>query len=101
MAIIELSVIPLGTETTSLSQYVAQAVKILENEKDVKYQLTPMGTVIEGELAHILSLAQKMHESAFASGAMRVVTVMKIDDRRDKPSTMSAKVAAVKQKLQG
>ena len=91
MALVEISVIPLGTPTPSVSQYVARAVKVLEGEKDIKYELTAMGTIIEGDLERVLTLARKMHEAVFNAGVMRVVTTIKIDDRRDKASTMGSK----------
>ena len=99
MAIIDISVVPVGTKSPSVSQYVAGAVKILKNEPDIKYQLNPMNTVIEGDLQHLLYLAQRMHESAFDAGVERVVTTLRIDDRRDKPLTMEGKVEAVNKKL--
>ena len=99
MALIEVSVIPLGTETPSVSKYVAGAVKVLQEEKDIKYELTAMGTIIEGDLERLLSLAEKMHQSAFAAGAMRVVTIIKIDERRDEVATMSSKLEAVGREL--
>jgi uncharacterized protein YqgV (UPF0045/DUF77 family) len=40
-----------------------------------------------------------MHNTAFAAGAKRVVTSIRIDDRRDKPVTIEGKVKAVKDKL--
>ena len=99
MAIIDLSVVPVGTATPSISQYVAGAVRILQNEPDIKYELTAMNTIIEGELEHLLTLVARMHRSAFDAGVMRVVTTVRIDERRDKPLTMSGKVEAVKRKL--
>jgi uncharacterized protein (TIGR00106 family) len=99
MAIIKVSIIPLGSGTTSISQYIARAVQVLEDEKDIKYELTAMGTVIEGELDHLLALIRKMHEATFDAGAVRAVTIIEIDDRRDKPSTISSKVESVKKKL--
>jgi len=99
MALIEISVIPLGTPTPSVSQYVAQAVKVLESEKDIKYELTAMGTIIEGDLEQVLTLARKMHEAVFNAGIMRVVTTIKIDDRRDKTSSMSSKMESLERKL--
>jgi uncharacterized protein (TIGR00106 family) len=99
VAIIEVSVIPLGTETPSLSKYVAEAIKALKDEKGVKYELTAMGTIIEGQLPHLLSLAQKMHDTAFKTGTMRVVTIIKIDERRDQITTMNSKIEAVNRKL--
>jgi len=65
MAIAEVSVVPLGTKTPSVSQYVARAVKFLEQEKDIRYEMTAMGTIIEGDLDRILAVVQKMHEGIF------------------------------------
>jgi len=99
MAIMDVGIIPLGTNTPSVTKYVAGAVKVLENEKDIKYELTAMGTIIEGNLPCLLGLAQKMHDSAFDAGAMRVVTTIKIDERRDRVATINSKVAAVNREL--
>ncbi len=99
MALVEVSIIPLGTETTSVSQYVAMAVKVLQDEKAIKYELTSMGTIIEGDLTHLLSTVQKMHEAVLDAGVTRVVTTIKIDDRRDKSSGMSSKMESLKSKL--
>jgi len=65
MAIAEISVVPLGTKTPSVSKYVARAVKILQQEKDVKYEVTAMGTIVEGDLDKILEVVRKMHEEPF------------------------------------
>jgi len=99
MALVEVSIIPLGTPTPSVSQYIAKAVKVLEGEKDIKYELTAMGTIIEGDLDRVLTLARKMHEAVFNAGIMRVVTTIKIDDRRDKSSSMSSKMESLKREL--
>lgn len=95
MMIAEISVIPLGTKTPSVSKYVASTLKILQNS-GLKYSITPMSTVLEGTLDEVLEVAKKMHQSVFESGALRVVTTLKIDDRRDKEISMQYKVDAVK-----
>jgi uncharacterized protein (TIGR00106 family) len=99
MAIAEVSVVPLGTKTPSVSQYVARAVKALEQQKGIEYQMTPMGTVIEGDLDRILAVVKRMHEAVLVEGVVRVLTTIKIDDRRDKPQTMNEKLDSVKKKL--
>ena len=99
MAIAEVSVIPLGTKTASVSQYVARAVRALEREKDIKYETTAMGTIIEGDLYRILAVVKKMHEGTFGEGVARVLTTVKIDDRRDKAQSMKAKLDSLKKKL--
>lgn len=99
MAIIDISVVPVGTGSPSVSRYVAGAVRILQNEPGIKYELTAMNTIIEGELDKLLVLAQRMHRSAFDAGAQRVVTTLRIDERRDKPLTIEGKIKAVREKL--
>jgi len=100
MAMIEITVLPVGTQTPSVSRYVAGAIKILQDEPGIKYELTAMGTIIEGEREQLLALADKMHRSAFNAGAKRVVTTIKIDERLDKPLTIAGKIKAVKEKLE-
>jgi len=99
MVIAELTVVPLGTESTSLSSYVAGCHKVLKEQDLVEYRLTPMGTILEGELDDILEITKKMHEVPFANGAERVTTSLKIDDRRDKDAHMDKKMASVESKL--
>jgi len=98
MAIAEISVIPIGTNTPSLSRYIAGVLNILEKEK-VQYQLTSSGTIIEGDVEKILSLVGKMHRAAFSEEVLRVVTTLKIDDRRDKSSSADNMIKSVKEKL--
>jgi uncharacterized protein (TIGR00106 family) len=100
MAMIEVTVLPVGTSTPSVSRYVAGAIKILQNEPGIKYELTAMGTIIEGDRERLLALANKMHRSAFDAGAKRVVTTIKIDERLDKPLTIAGKIKSVKEKLE-
>jgi len=99
MALVELSVVPLGTKTPSVSKYIAKAVRVLQDEEDIKYELTAMGTIIEGDLERLLTLVGKMHRAVLAAGVIRVVTVVKIDERRDKALSISSKVEAVKREL--
>jgi len=98
MAILEISVVPIGTKDTSVSSYVADCIRILKKEK-VRYELTSMGTNIEGSLKDLIRVALKMHEEPFRKGAARVLTTLKIDDRRDKKGTLEGKKRAVESKL--
>ena len=99
MAIAEISIIPMGTKTASVSKYVARAIKVLQQEKGVKYEMTAMGTIIEGDLDRILMVAKKMHEEAFGEEVARVITTIKIDERRDKDLSMSGKVNSLRKEL--
>jgi uncharacterized protein (TIGR00106 family) len=100
MAMIDISVVPVGTGSPSVSEYVAGTVKILRDEPGIKYELTAMNTIIEGDLDRLLALACKIHRSAFIAGAPRVVTTIRIDERRDRPLTIDGKIKAVKDKLE-
>jgi len=77
MAIVEITVTPLGTKTPSVSRNVADALRILEKEKDIKYELTPMGTIIKEDLVKVLDLAKKMHEAVFDKEILSTVTIIK------------------------
>jgi uncharacterized protein (TIGR00106 family) len=99
MAIMEISIVPIGTKTHSLSRYIVDAVKICENS-GLNFQVCPMSTVVEGELPELLALARSMHEEVFRGDTKRVVTTIKIDDRRDfEDATMEKKVKSLKEKL--
>jgi len=93
--IAEIKIIPIGTETTSLSRYIAACINIVKQAQGINYQLTAMGTIIQGPLKRVLELTQEMHDMPFAMGAKRVVTIINIDDRRDKLATIDSKVKAV------
>jgi uncharacterized protein (TIGR00106 family) len=100
MALMEISIIPLGTKTASVSLFVAEAIDILQEEKNIKYQLTPMGTIVEANsIEKLLSLASKMHSIPFENEVKRVVTTIKLDERIDKELTMEGKIKSVKDKL--
>ena len=98
MALAEISVIPLGTPTASIGDWIAQAIRVLEKE-GMKYEISPMGTLIEAEISDVFRVAGRMHKSAFGMGITRVVTTVTIDDRRDKSVTMKSKVSSVKKRL--
>ncbi|MGB8001230.1 MAG: MTH1187 family thiamine-binding protein [Anaerobacillus sp.] len=100
MAIVDVTVIPIGTETPSVSKYVAEVQEILESYTDrVTYRLTPMSTLIEGELSDLLEVVQAIHEAPFQAGIERVATNIRIDDRRDKKVKMDDKLDSVKRHL--
>ncbi|CEG26473.1 MTH1187 family thiamine-binding protein [Bacillus sp. B-jedd] len=102
MAIIDVTVIPVGTGTPSVSEYVAEIHQVLRKyEGRITYQLTPMSTLIEGDLAELLEVVREIHEVPFAKGLQRVCTNIRIDDRRDKEHTMERKLRAVENRLRG
>ncbi|MWV45788.1 MTH1187 family thiamine-binding protein [Paenibacillus sp. HJL G12] len=100
MAIAEVTVIPIGTATTSLSAYVADMQRVLASQQGISYQLTSMSTIIEGPLEEVWKAISALHDAPFMSGAQRVSTSVKIDDRRDKAASSEQKLQSVRSKLQ-
>ncbi|WP_059102888.1 MTH1187 family thiamine-binding protein [Shouchella shacheensis] len=101
MAIADVTIIPVGTNSPSVSAYVARIQKVLEAyEGTMTYEMTPMSTLIEAELSTLLDVIATIHEVPFEEGAERVATTIRIDDRRDKASTMKGKRASVQKKLE-
>lgn len=101
MAIAEVTVLPMGTATPSVSQYIADVHRVLEAyEGKIKYRLTPMSTILEGELDDIFEVVKRMHEVPFHKGVLRVNTALRIDERRDKSASMEQKIRSVEEKLQ-
>ena len=94
MPIVEFSVVPIGTGETSVSTYVRAALKVIE-ENDLDYEVNPMGTCVQGEWDEIFPTIKAIHEELAKMGCQRIVTTIKVDDRRDKYQAMDAKVAAV------
>ena len=100
MPILEISIVPVGTKRTSLSRYVASAIELLRKEKNIKFKLTAMGTIIESDsIDTLFEVSKKLHVSAFSKSVKRVVTSIKIDDRIDKIMTSDGKTRAVLEKL--
>ncbi len=93
--IAELSTYPVG-EGTSLSQFVKKAVNIIDEFPEIRVVHHPMGTVIEADtLDQIFEVTRLAHEAILSTGAKRVITQLKIDDRQDKGRKMEDKVSAV------
>lgn len=83
MIVAEISIIPIGTETTSVSRYVSAAVKELE-ASGLKCNLGPMGTMIEADsIDEIYAAISRAQAAVFDLGAGRAYTILKIDERRD------------------
>ncbi len=97
MAIAEISIVPIGTGSTSVSRYVASCLKVLD-ASGLVYELHGMGTIIEGELHDLFSVIRQMHEVPFEEGAARVVTHITLDDRRDRKAGFKEKVQSVVKK---
>ena len=98
MVIAEITVAPSGIGP-SVSKYVARAEQVIAQHPEVKFQLTPMSTILEGELDDVLAVIRDVHNCVFDGQVQRVLTMVKIDERRDKTLSMQGKLDAVAARL--
>jgi uncharacterized protein (TIGR00106 family) len=74
-------------------------VKIVINvlkKNNIKFETNDMATIIETEdLDTLFNVVKEAHNEVINSGAKRVITELKIDDRKDKNVKIGAKVKAV------
>lgn len=98
MALMHLTIIPLGTGSASVGEYVVDIQKVLE-KSGFPYTLTDMGTTVEGSSKELLILAGQLSEMPLSKGVQRVVTQISLDDRRDKKIELGDKIASVAARL--
>src|SRR3569832_799912 len=100
MATAALTVLALGRPDASASAYIAAIQRRLAAQDRVRYRMHAMGTSLEGTTADILAVVGELHAVPFEQGVPRVYTVLKLDERRDKPEqTLDDKIAAVEGRL--
>lgn len=93
--IVELAVDPIGTSSTSVGNYIKAAVNVIAR-RGYKYQVGPMGTSIElPSIEELGGLIKEIHDELNRMGVMRIVTAVRIDDRRDKSESIEYKVSRV------
>jgi uncharacterized protein (TIGR00106 family) len=84
----------------SASPYIAEIQRRLAAQDRVRYELHAMGTSLEGSTADILAVVAELHAVPFELGLPRVYTVLKLDERRDRPGqTLADKVVSVEARL--
>jgi len=100
MATADLTVLALGRGDPSASEYVAEIQRRLAAQDRVRYSMHGMGTSLEGTTEDILAVVGELHRVPFEMGVPRVYSVLKLDERTDKPDqTIADKVRSVEQRL--
>ncbi|MGQ9588268.1 MAG: MTH1187 family thiamine-binding protein [Thermoplasmata archaeon] len=94
--IAEFSVVPIG-KGESVSRYVAECMKLVE-ESGIAYKMNPMGTVLEGDYDEVMSLIRRCHMRMMEM-CPRVITTVKIDDRKGKKGMLESKIRSVERHL--
>ena len=101
MATADLTILSLGRVDASASAYIAEIQRRLAAQDRVRYVMHAMGTSLEGATADILALVGELHAVPFELGIPRVYTVLKLDERRDRPDqTLDDKVESVRRLLE-
>ena len=96
----EISIYPMATKTTSASFYIAKAVESIQSIENLRYEINPMGTILESDSVKTINQAsEKMLETVHNLGIARVEVVIKIDSRRDKHVKMEDKLESMKKHL--
>lgn len=92
----ELSVVPLD-HGMNMKEYVARILDLVD-KSGVDYELTAMGTLVEGESAVVWPLLRDCHE-AIAAISNRVETRIIIDDKKGAIGRLVGKVRDVEEVL--
>lgn len=94
MIISQLSIAPVGMGT-SLSKYVKIVLDVLR-KNSIRFETNDMATVIETEdLDTLFKVVKEAHTAVIDAGARRVITELKIDDRRDKNVRLGSKIKSL------
>ena len=100
MATADVTVLALGRPDVSASGYIAEIQRRLARQKRVRFRMHAMGTSLEGTTEDILAVVGDLHAVPFEQGVPRVYTVLKLDERRDRPDqTLDDKVSSVEKLL--
>ena len=94
--LVHFSIFPLD-KGEHLSHYVARAVRIIE-ESGLTYEMSAMGTTIEGDYGDVMDLVKRCFE-ALSADCDRILMNMKLDYKKDKTGLISSKVASVVSKI--
>jgi len=93
LAVAEIFITPLGTGDSTIREYIRALIPLIE-ASGLKYQLTAMGTQVEGPVDALLALTRQLHDATFdaSKGTDRVVRHLRLDERRGEPLTLDGKV---------
>ncbi|TKY85516.1 hypothetical protein EX895_005678 [Sporisorium graminicola] len=86
-AVADFCLIPMGTPTTSVGEYITECQRVLEGMKDqgIRYEVHGYGTNLEGSFPTVCKAIELCHEAVHRLGAQRIATDIRIGTRTDKP----------------
>jgi uncharacterized protein (TIGR00106 family) len=93
----EFSTFPMDKAADGLSKYVAESMEIIR-ESGLDYEVHALGTLLEGPADDVFDVIRKCHDNMLKHGD-RVITTVKIDDRKGAGDRIKGKVKSVEEKL--
>jgi uncharacterized protein (TIGR00106 family) len=96
MVLLEFSMSPLD-KGESLSPYVARSLDVID-KCGLPYQLTPMGTIVEGEWDQVMALVTACFQR-MSQDCDRITTSIRIDFRAGNSGRLKSKIQAVESRL--
>lgn len=97
MVLAEFSMFPTD-KGESVSQYVSQVLRVID-ESGLTYQLTPMGTILEGEWPEVMAVITACFE-LLQPQCRRISTNLKVDYREGDKSRIFSKIDKLETILQ-
>lgn len=97
MVLLEFQIFP-RADGDSVGALVAQAIDIVDRS-GLPYQLTPMGTILEGEWDETFAVVKACFDHLRATGCSRIGLHLKVDWRDGLSGRLQAKTAKVEQVL--
>lgn len=94
--IVEFDTYPLGKES-GLGEEVAKVARIIQSS-GLNYQLTAMGTIIEGDWDEVMETVKTCHHR-LKKDHERIATHIKIDDHTGRTGRLEGKVKSVEENL--
>ncbi|ARM75008.1 MTH1187 family thiamine-binding protein [Acidianus manzaensis] len=94
--LVDISVEPIGTNSTSLSKYVKIVYQVLKS-KNIKFYPAPSMTTLElDDITQLGYIIKDIDDTLAKEGVKRIVSILKIDDRRDKENSIDHKLDVIK-----
>jgi uncharacterized protein (TIGR00106 family) len=91
----DLSIIPVGGDIHT-SEEIGKALTVIE-ASGLPYQLTPVGTCIEGQWEQVMAVIKECHDRLRQSNS-HLITTIKIEDDAGEEDNLSHNVASVARK---
>ncbi len=96
MVLLEFAMTP-GGKGESVSEYVARVLDVIDRS-GVPYQLTPMGTILEGDWDQVMGVVSACF-TALKTDCTRIGMNLKVDYRAGPAGRLQSKTAKIEQRL--